>query len=341
MFRCARAGDPCGKIRAVKSRVARLFGCSAVWALCACGDKPTEVELRLFPCVSAPTSVSLTIQSYGEGGEKIGAPLAKTFRIDDQGVFDDGFATVGFTPPEGTLHADITVVWSTSGEEVQARYNAPVRRRGEAIELGADQCEDDPGTTTMMSTTLETTTTEATTDAETTETTSTSTETTSTSTTETTTDPSETTTTTGTSETSTTDSTTGTTGEEPVEGGDCAGGGAVCTAGPGEIGKLLQCINSKWVESYDGCAEDACEHFGFDDPVIVGCTGDVAWGCVCAPTPKEACSRDMKSKCGEVTDAGQLVDLCVEDGDDTWHYAAICSSCKMVDDQPLCVSPPP
>src|SRR5690606_7145511 len=92
VFRCARAGDPCGKIRAVKSRVARLFGCSAVWALCACGDKPTEVELRLFPCVSAPTSVSLTIQSYGEGGEKIGAPLAKTFRIDDQGVFDDGFA---------------------------------------------------------------------------------------------------------------------------------------------------------------------------------------------------------------------------------------------------------
>ncbi|MFY0537380.1 hypothetical protein [Nannocystis pusilla] len=165
-------------------------------------------------------------------------------------MFADKFATVGFTPPAGTLSADITVTWISADEMVQAVYNEAVPALGEALELGKDECEGVPGTTTTPTTidpttagpgtsetgtSTETGTTTTTTDpTETTSTSTSTTETTSTSTTD------ETTTTTST--TDTTETTMGTSGD-PMEGGDCLGqdGMLVCDGGPGILGQMLYC----------------------------------------------------------------------------------------------------
>ncbi|MFZ6183190.1 hypothetical protein [Nannocystis pusilla] len=332
------------------SRLLRLVGGSTVWMLGACGAQPTEVELRLYPCdlmSGAPTSVSLRIQSYGADGA-IGEPLSKTFPIADQGVFADKFATVGFTPPAGTLSADITVTWISADEMVQAIYNEAVPALGEALELGKDECEGAPGTTTTPTTIdpttagpgtsetgtgTETGTTTTTTDpTETTSTSTSTTETTSTSTTD------ETATTT-TSTTDTTDTTTGTSGE-PMEGGDCPGeeGMLVCDGGPGVLGDLLYCQGGKWQVKNDLlCDPSKCADTGLADPQIVGCMGSLmAWSCACADTPKGECSMGMQSQCGEPAGDGVKVELCVEDAGKTYYYVAICPACDEVNGEPLC-----
>lgn len=336
------------------SRLMRLLGCSTLWALAACGDKPTEVELRLYPCdltSGLPTSVALTIQSRGADG-KIGEPLAKTFPIDDPpAVFGDGFATVGFTPPEGTMTADITVVWTAGSEVVQARYNLEVPGLGEVMPLGKEECEPPTGTTSTPTTTEDPTTvgpgtvtetgtgteTGTTTDADTTTTDpseTTSTSSTSTSDSETTT---ESTTTTTTETTSTTDTTMGTSGG-PMEGGTCNENGALaCDAGPGELGNLLRCLTDHWVVMNDLCGESACENLGFSNPQVVGCFGDEqGWACACAETPQGECDVGMESKCGAAIGEDVLVELCVEDGPNTYYYAAQCGACVMDGGKPLC-----
>jgi len=331
----------------------RLLGCSALWALAACGDKPTEVELRLYPCdltSGLPTSVALTIQSSGADG-KIGEPLAKTFPIADQAVFDDGFATVGFTPPAGTLSADITVVWTADSEVVQARYNLNVPALGEVMPLGKEECEPPTGTTSTPTTTDDPTTmgpgttetgpsTETGTTTDTGTMTTDPTETTSTSSTSTSTGDSETTTetTTSTTETtSTTDTTMGTSGG-PMEGGNCNNPGSLaCDAGPGALGNLLQCQIDTWVLKNDFCQESTCENLGFDNPQPVGCFGDEqSWACACAETPQGECDMGMQSQCGAAIGMDVLVELCVEDGPNTYYYAAQCGGCVLDGGKPLC-----
>lgn len=326
----------------------RLIGCASLWALSACADKSTDVELRLYPCMltsGAPTSVELTIQSIGADGN-IGEPLSKTFPIEDpELVFEDNYATVAFTPPEGTQRADIAVVWKSGAEAVEATYNMPVPGLGEAMALESGECEGGPGTTSAPMTTdpsetsgPDTTdsTTSSTSEPETTGTTTTD-ETTSTSTTESTTgtettvDPSETTTTTG---PSTTDMTTSTTGDDPPkEGGVCGAGDVVkCSAGPGELGDLLKCVDNVWQNHNNYCQPGACPD-GFTDPQPVGCVGDQgqAWSCACAETPKGTCAMGMTSGCD-----GGLVELCLEEGGETYYYAAACNVCDLVGGQPQC-----
>jgi hypothetical protein len=311
----------------------------------ACGAQPTEVELRLYPCdlmSGAPTSVSLRIQSYGADGA-IGEPLSKTFPIADQGVFADKFATVGFTPPAGTLSADITVTWIAADEMVQAVYNEAVPALGEALELGKDECEGAPDSTTTPTTVDPTTagpgTSETGTSTETGTTTTTDpTETTSTSTTETTsTSTTDSTTTTTTSTTDTTDTTMGTSGG-PMEGGDCENLlEFACDGGPGVLGKLLQCQMGKWTLNETYCSPGSCADTGLADPQVVGCIGAAqSWNCACAETPKSECSVGMQSQCGDPAGDGVKVELCIEDAGKTYYYVAICPACDEVNGEPLC-----
>ncbi|MCY1057237.1 hypothetical protein [Nannocystis sp. SCPEA4] len=333
------------------SRLVRLIGCATVWAFCACGEQPTEVELQLYPCdltSGLPTSVDLTIQSSGADG-KIGEPLVKTFPISEpEKVFEDGFATVGFTPPAGTLTADITVLWTAGSEVVQARYNLGVPALGEAMPLGKEECESGPSTTTTPTTTDEPTTvgtdttgsgseteTGTTTTTDPTETTSTSsTSSTSTGDSETTT---ESTTTTTDTTTSTTDTTMGTSGG-PMEGGTCMSPGlTACDAGPGALGQLLVCQDTTWVLLPDFCQPSACENLGFTNPQAVGCFGDEqGWSCACAETPQGQCEPGQVSQCGEAIgmDGDVKVELCVDDV----YYAAQCAGCIIKNGKPLCIT---
>ncbi|MDC0718441.1 hypothetical protein [Nannocystis bainbridge] len=331
------------------SRLLRLVGGATVWLLGACGAKPTEVELQLFPCdlvSGAPTSVSLRIQSYGAEGA-IGEPLTKTFPITDPAVFDDDFATVGFTPPAGTLTADITVTWIAEGEMAEAKYNLSVPALGEVLQLGKDECEGGPGTTSTPTTDGMTTvgpgTSETGTSTEpgTSSTSTSTTETTSTSTTETT-STSTTDETTTTSTTDTTETTMGTAGDDPMEGGGCEIPlELACDAGPGVLGKLLQCQDGKWELNETFCTPGSCGDTGLAEPQAAGCVGSLqSWSCACADTPKSECSMGMQSQCGESTGDGVKVELCVEDAGKTYYYVSVCPVCEEENGQPLCVVPP-
>lgn len=328
----------------MKAGFARLLRCSTVWMLGACSSTATEVELRLYPCVltgGAPTSVELEIRNLDGQGAEIGDLLSKTFMIADPGVFDDGYASVGYIPPAGTVTADIKVTWTGGGESVAATYAVPVPMLGSSVTLGADECEGGPGTTTTPTTDGPTSSSgTATTGTDTTDTTGTSTGTTTNTTDSTSTSTGTTDSTTGTT-TGTTDMTTGTTTGTtggPQEGGDCDMDGALaCSGGPGVLGEVLYCEAGTWVLKNDLCTVDACVGLGFNNPQIVGCFGaGMEFSCACAETPQGECTMGMESQCGGMLGDGVLVELCVVDGDNTWHYAAQCPACQDVDGEPLC-----
>lgn len=348
----------------MNARLLRLMGCSLVGVLCACGDKPSEVELRLYPCAlvsGTPMSVELEIRNLDAEGAEIGALLVKTFPIDDPAVFHDDFATVGFRPPAGALTADIKVTWNGGGEQVIATYVVAVPELGASVDLGIEECEGGPGTTTMTSTTTsepattstgpgtteattgpsvdtdtDTATTEATTTTGTTEATTSTTDT-STSTTDTST---------STTETSDTDATTGTTGG-PMEGEPCAfpDGYTTCDGGPGQLGQFLFCVGGEWVvddpnppgEQFCELDDGVCDELGFTSPKIVGCLGDEnTWSCACGESQPSQCTMGKESGCGGPLGGGALVELCVVDGTNTWYYAGICPACYEVGGEPLC-----
>lgn len=105
------------------------------------------------------------------------------------------------------------------------------------------------------------------------------------------------------------------------------------------MGELLLCEEGKWVSApVDAiCTPDACDGLGFAAPQIVGCVGaGLEWGCACAETPKSECGMGSESQCGGPVGEGVLVELCVTEGDKTWHYAAVCPACQLVDGEPLC-----
>ena len=166
------------------------------------------------------------------------------------------------------------------------------------------------------------------------------TETTSTSTTESTSTSTTDSTTTTTSTTDTTDTTTGTSGG-PMEGGDCSlHFDLACDAGPGVVGNVLRCEDTKWVVRTDLLCDDPskCGETGLTNPQVVGCMGTPqSWYCACADTPKSECSMGMQSQCGEAVGDDVKVELCVEDAGKTYYYVSVCPNCEEVDGEPLCL----
>lgn len=337
----------------MKLRLARLLGCSAVWALAACSDAPNSIELRLYPCPltgGLPTGVELEIHNRDAKGMEIGSPLTRQFAIGDgEAVFQDGYATVSYKPPEGTVTADITVTWTLASESVAASYGVTVPGLGSSISLESGECGD-VGTTNTPTTTLDPTsgsgtssTTSTVTDSTTTGTTETTgpgTDTDTTTSTGTTSSTTETTTTTSTTSTtdSTTDSTTGPI--NPMEGEFCPVNGIPgCEGGPGILGKLLFCTGNKWVPAMlgvDVCNDSPCAGLGLQAPQLVGCLGvGNDWSCACAETPESDC-METENECPEGTE-GVAVAVC----DGGKLYKAICPACDLVDDKPLCTVPPP
>lgn len=315
----------------------------ALLAVAACGGGPTAVELRLYPCAppaGAAMSVTLEIQSRDQGGAALGDPLAKTFEISDPAVLSDGYATVGFEPPAGTVTADFAVTWKGGLDESTAHYmNVAVPALGEAIVLGMEACEDVGGTTgdptsgtsgsTADATTNEGTSTGASSTGSTGGTSSGSTG-------ETTGDATGTTGTTG--DTDTTGGTTG--GDEPKEGLPCEQGEpAVCDGGPGALGTFLQCIDSVWTKSEPPCdVETVCPiELGLVAPQLIGCLGEgTNWTCGCADTPVMECAMGDMNKCSPIA-GGFKIDLCVDEGGKSIHYAGRCNDCYDVQGEPLCV----
>lgn len=329
-----------GTIRAVPNRSPTLAGWLAALALCACG-KPTEVELRLYPCAlqsGAPMRVTLEIQGYDESGAPAGAALAETFEIPD-GVFADDFATVGFRPPDGTVTADFAVEWSSAGAQATVRYTKlKVPALGGSLVLGAEGCED--GATTDASTTDEGTSAGTTT---TTGDTSTGDSSSSTGDSSSSTTGDSTTTTTGettdATSTGTTDATTG----DPQEGQPCTEtqGALACVGGAGVLGVLLVCNGEIWtLAELDAICDlgTACPaELGLTDPQLTGCIGDAdKWTCACADAEPVPCAD--QGACGPLVDDFVQVEVCAPGVDQTpVRHRGLCQACEDTGQGPLCI----
>ncbi len=254
--------------------------------LTACA-KPTEVELRLRPC-GDPVKVDLDIQGYdGEGAAM--TPLSASFEISDDGVFGDGYATVGLKKPDGMVTADFTLTWHGSDEleEVVTLTDVVVPAAGEVLTLEAKDCTQvgdsttgeptgpgststgsEPGTSTGSTSTGDDTTT--TTGGDTTTTTGSTTEVTTTGTTEV-----------------TTESTGGSSTGDTILGDDCTMQQQdllYCEhGGAGLVGDVFVCDQGKWKDGVPACSPDVwCSEVDFMMPFTVGCSGvDEDLACLC------------------------------------------------------------
>jgi hypothetical protein len=327
---------------------ARTFLSLALSLLAGCA-KPTEVELRLYPC-GTPERVDLAVQGYDADGVEL-APLQSSFVIADSGVFSDDYATVGLRKPDGMVTADFTLTWHGTDDSlaVVTLAGVAVPAAGEVLELGAADCMPigmttseptgtDPSTGTSTSSgTLGMTTTGSSTD------TSTST---GTSTTGSSTD------TTGES-TSTTGESTGTTGESTTDDTTTGGGdtlaGMPCdpmmqlfacnNGGPGQVGEVVKCQGnpSEWeVVPPSMCVVSAfCSDIAIADPVAVGCSGGLQFACLCTETPPVPCD-DTEVPCSD-PEMNKLT-LCVDFGDGEVRTQTHCGTCNADDpDKPYCM----
>lgn len=315
----------------------------ALLLLSAC-SKPTEVELRLYPC-GTPVKVDLDIQGYDGGGNAL-ALLQKSFVIADPGVFGDQYATVGLHKPDGMVTADFTLTWHDEGGalEVVTLTGKNVPDAGEVLELGADECLPVGGTTAMTGEPTSTGTSTSTGPASTSTGDDTTGSTGMSSSTASTTDA---TTSTGTTmmtgETSTGEASS--TGEESMLDEPCPGqtGDLFCEhAGPGMVGTLLKC-DGVW-EKADPTDPAVCSlslwcpmmETGFAAPEAVGCSGvDKNLACVCRDVPSEPCVPADQG-C-----AGNVITLCYDagDGDGARITKALCgASCdEGTPDMPYCI----
>jgi len=278
--------------------------------------RPTEVELRLFPCGLAgapPVQVELEIQGYDAAGAAL-EPLSASFAVTASAL-GDGYATVGLRPPAGISRADFTLTWrdAMGGAQVVTHADLAVPKVGEVLELGADMCAPlgsssssgtEAGTSSSSGTSTGTSTSTG-------EGTSTSTgEGTSTSTGEGTS--------TGTSTDTGETTEANTTGEPSMLGDGCnmAVDQFFCEhGGPGKLGKLLECAGNTWK------AADLKQRCNLDDycppsllqvqPVAVGCSGEgaIGWACVCQDQPPQPCLGDESGCLGN-----QAITLCIDDG---------------------------
>jgi len=93
---------------------AALITLPAVWV--ACAPSSDLVELRLYPCMfgaDQPRSVVIEIVGYDAGGELVETHEVAFDNIS-AGVFDDGFATVGYRADPAVVSADVHLGWSSS-----------------------------------------------------------------------------------------------------------------------------------------------------------------------------------------------------------------------------------
>jgi hypothetical protein len=311
-------------------RVRTDLSLAAVVLLAGCG-KPTEVELRLFPC-GTPARVDVDVQGYDADGGKLAPALHASFAIADSGVFGDGYATVGLRKQVGMVTADFTLTWQDADglAEVVTHSGLAVPAAGEVLELGASECmpvgETSTGTSAGTSTGTST--------GSGSSSSSSSSGSSSTSTGDTTTGSSSTTTMDESTGTSTTTGSTGdsstTEDEESLLGDPCAPEGAFgCDqGGPGQVGSMIKCVDGFWEPLVAGMCDVAtfCKpNIGFEgQPVAIGCSGiGTAFSCLCQDTPAADCPPEIDDPCGDPDDT--VVKLCI-DGKYTLGQCAVCTA---------------
>lgn len=330
-------------------RARTFLSLALTWTLSGCA-KPTEVELRLYPC-GDPERVDLDVQGYDADGSKLPA-LSASFVVADSGVFGDDYATVGLRKPDGMVTADFTLTWHGRGEAeaVVTLRGLAVPAAGEVLELGATDCmpvgatstgdtSTGAGTGTSTGTTGGTvamTSTDTSTDAGTTGTSTSTGETGETTTTGTTGA------TTGSTGDTTTDDTT--TGGDTLEGKGCDPDNAdfACdNGGPGQVGDLLKCIgqvpNATWQKVPPSMCILAisCSDIGIMQPVGVGCSGQgLQFACLCQESPPVDCDGS-EEPCSD-PEMNKLT-LCVDVGDGPKRTQTHCGLCNADDpDKPYC-----
>lgn len=334
---CAFAGRVLILSRAVLTRKELVV--VAALSLTACA-KPTEVELRLYPC-GEPVRVELAVQGYDAVGEAL-APLSASFAISDSGVFGDGYATVGLKKPEGMVTADFTLTWlgPDDAEVVVTLADVAVPAVGEVLELDAKDCVPVGETTTELPTSTGTSAGPGETTSETTATATS--ETTTTGATEMATSD---TSTTGTTEVETTESSSSssssTTGEESMVGESCVMEGVKALycehSGPGLVGDVLVCDGQNWQPGIEECkVETWCSEVGFTNlAVVVGCNGlGPLLACVCQEMDVDTPCTAEDQGCD-----GNFITLCHDAGEGPRITKAKCASaCKDKGDpqQPYC-----
>jgi hypothetical protein len=335
--------------RAVSAPARKLA--TAVTALLCAGlgcARPTEVELRLYPCADlTPVRVILDVQGYDAGGAAL-APLHAEFDIAGAGVLADGFATVGLRKPDGIAEADFTLTWRDAGgvAEVVTHERLAVPEVGAVLELGADGCAPVDATsssgddsTTADPSTGDSTTGDASSSSSTTDpTTGTTGGTSSTGDTTTTGD--------STTSTSTTDTTTGdmTTGEPSKLGDKCGGDDLLLCEhfGPGKMGTALLCDGEFWevanLVSICSPLSDYCPTGKMMMPKPIGCTahedGVSGFSCVCEEEPKVPCLPAMIG-----CEGNNEITLCVDDGEGgEQQLKGLCvGQCYDVANAPYCI----
>jgi hypothetical protein len=292
-----------------------LRGAALLLLLASC-SRPTEVELRLFPCGLAgalPVAVDLDVQGYDAEGAML-TPLHASFAVA-AGVLGDGYATVGLRRPPGIATADFTLTWhdATGDAQVVMHPALVVPKVGEVLELGAEMCAPVETTSSGGSSTGEGTSTGSSTGSSTGMGTESGT---------------------GSSTSSGASSSTGEGTSTGTSTGDTSGGsstgepsmaGDACSTGPdqyfcehggsGELGKLLECVNDIWTEADIKalCVLDVyCPaSTGLVDPVAVGCSGmgAIGWACVCQDKVPLPCVGDEMG-----CSADETILLCIDDG---------------------------
>ena len=320
-----------------------LRGAALLLLLGSCA-RPTEVELRLFPCGltnMTPVTVDLDVQGYDAAGTAL-APLHASFAVA-MGDLGDGYATVGLRPPAQIATADFTLTWrdAMGGAQVVTHAALDVPAVGEVLELGADMCVPlgstaSSGTSTGEGTSTGTGTSTGSSSSSSSTGGGTSTSSSSSSTGE------------GTSTSTSTGETTetSTTGESSMVGSGCVipDEQYYCEhGGPGQVGTLLECVRSLWTKANlkERCDDNSyCEGLGLVEPVGVGCSGEgaIGWICVCQDKVPVPCLFE-EAGC----DVSKLL-LCIDDGQGTEirTRGACVEFCSEADPAgPQCSSDPP
>lgn len=302
-----------------------LRGAALLLLLGSCA-RPTEVELRLFPCGlvgGLPVSVDLDVQGYDATGTAL-TPLRASFAVAAS-VLDDGYATVGLRRPPGISTADFTLTWhdAVGGAQLVMHPALVVPKVGEVLELGAEMCAPVDSTSSGSSSSG---------DASSTSSSSSGGTSTGSSTSSSSGDSSSggTSTSSSTSTGATTESST--TGEMSVEGGDCNNDNEqfYCeNGGPGELGTLFACENFVWVKAdlEKLCVIDTyCPPaLGLIGPVAVGCSGLglSGWSCVCQDATPVPCGLEKEECVGNMN-----ITLCIDDGQGMpIRTKGVCASC--------------
>jgi len=316
-----------------------VVGVGAGVAACA---RPTEVELRLHPCMvkeaGPPRRVELEIVGYDEAGEAMPA-LMRGFDIPDPTVLADGYATVGLNKPDGMVEAAFTLTW-TYGMDRSATVELPRRpvpAAGEVLDLGVEGClpvGDTTGTSTDPSGSSSSGGTSTGDTSSSGDGTSTSTGDTSTSTGDTSTSSS--------GDESSSSGESSTTGEPTLVGMPCVNAGELfCeNVAPGKMGNAIFCDKDTWIvaDLVKACVPlgDFCPVAMMTNPIPVGCVneGEDGFSVVCRDEPTMVCDA------GKVGCAGNQISLCTDLGMGEIRVEGLCvGACEDKGEGPYCLPP--